>query len=209
MKKAASVTRRPGAPADARAAGGGTKRELQRLRNATRVDLGDRGVDRRAESEGLNLRRYRRDLTPTELARWDVVNDFVHGPISESFVTCIAVSADGERVAIGVRVNETDPANRGNEAVVVYNGSWLFNGPSGVAFDEAGRLYVVARSAHQVLVFDPAYKLIAQNTPGAAPGDTGGLLNYPRSVQVYGGKIYVTEQENHRVSVFTLPAGLP
>jgi sugar lactone lactonase YvrE len=75
------------------------------------------------------------------------------------------------------------------------------NGPAGLCYDDAGRLYVADTQNHRVLVFSPELKLLrAIGAEGTGPGQ----FRLPADVAVDGaGRIIVVEQGNHRVQVLS------
>ena len=74
-----------------------------------------------------------------------------------------------------------------------------FEKPYGVAFDENHHLYVsdIIKSVVQEFDIDGNY-LSNFGTKGTGYGQ----LDEPRSLEVYNGKVYVCELNNHRISVF-------
>ena len=73
--------------------------------------------------------------------------------------------------------------------------------PTGLAFDNRGRLIVADRRGHHIWLFTPDGDLLSHfGWEGHNPGD----LYLPYGIAVNGrGEIIVSESGNHRLSVFT------
>jgi len=74
-----------------------------------------------------------------------------------------------------------------------------FTNPCGVTFDSKNFLYVADCANHRVQKFNvQGNYLLHFGTKGSANGQ----LNFPVGVAVFNDKLYISEQDNHRVSVF-------
>ena len=79
------------------------------------------------------------------------------------------------------------------------NGIGQFTNPRGVTFDSDNCLYVADCDNHRVQKFSPQGNYLLQfGTKGSASGQ----LNFPVGVTVFEDKVYVTEKDNRRVSIF-------
>ena len=76
-----------------------------------------------------------------------------------------------------------------------------FNRPLGVVFDAYDCLYVTDLNNHRVQKFDDNGEFMIQF---GTPGSGNGQLNYPLGITVYNDKVYVTECQGKRISVFWL-----
>lgn len=74
-----------------------------------------------------------------------------------------------------------------------------FATPRGLAVDEWQRVYTVDILQHRVFVFDPRGRMLF--TFGRRGLDEG-ELNFPQDIAVYQDMIFITDRENHRVSVW-------
>jgi tripartite motif-containing protein 71 len=76
-----------------------------------------------------------------------------------------------------------------------------FNGPRGIALDQAGRVFVADRGYCRIQVFDQNGRFLYMwGTRGSGPGQ---FLS-PWNLALDGaGQVYVTDARNHRVQVFT------
>jgi len=88
-----------------------------------------------------------------------------------------------------------------------------FHGPSGVAVDSSGNVYVADRSNHRIRKITPAGEEVTTLAGTATPGhvDTRGTeakFNFPERVAVdSSGNVYVADTNNHRIRKIT-PAGV-
>ena len=87
-----------------------------------------------------------------------------------------------------------------------------FNGPSGLAIDGAGTLYVAEYGSHRIRKISPAgvvTTLAGSGTAGGTDGTgTAASFNGPNGIAVDAtGTVYVTEYDGHRVRRIT-PAGV-
>ena len=82
-------------------------------------------------------------------------------------------------------------------------GNWLLNGPHGIAFDDNNYMYVANRWHSVVKVFNKNMELVSMSGEIDSPGDADGLLDEPIGIGIVDDKVYITEKENHRISVFT------
>ena len=80
-------------------------------------------------------------------------------------------------------------------------GSGEFNRPLGIAFDTNNHLYVTDHINHRVQKIDIGGTYIFQF---GVHGVGNGQLKYPLGIIVHNGKLYVTEWDNNRISVFQL-----
>ena len=79
------------------------------------------------------------------------------------------------------------------------SGNGQFDGPAGVAFDSDDHLYVVDYVNHRVQKFTIDGKYLLQF---GGEGSENGKLKYPRGLIVHNHKVYVTDCNNKRISVF-------
>jgi hypothetical protein len=74
-----------------------------------------------------------------------------------------------------------------------------FGNPRGIAFDSRGRIYVADGDANHLKVFGPDGKFIRTiGRKGQGPGE----FNGPEFVEIGGGRIFVWESMNRRISIF-------
>jgi hypothetical protein len=87
-----------------------------------------------------------------------------------------------------------------------------FNGPTGVAVDGAGNMYVADQGSNKIRKLTPGgvvSTLAGSGTRGAADGPgSGASFNYPTGVAVDGaGNVYVADQGNNKIRKVT-PGGV-
>ena len=156
------------------------------------------------------IHRYNANLSGPVAVSESIGSLFEHGEYSFQ-ITSIATD-QFNKVYISVDVDDTQ--GEGYDAVLKFDadlnfitsigGNWTFNGPHGIAFDEANYMYVVNRYDHVVKVFDTDFNLATMSWETLDdPGSTGGQMNQPIGIRINDDKVYVTEMVNHRVSVFT------
>lgn len=126
--------------------------------------------------------------------------------------TVMAIAVDNnQNVYVSIDVNDTQ--NEGLDAVLKFDnelnfvksigGNWLFSGPCGIAFDNNNYMYVVNRWHSVVKVFNTKLNSVATSGDIDVSGDTDGLLDEPIGIRINNNRVYITEKENHRISVFT------
>lgn len=77
-------------------------------------------------------------------------------------------------------------------------GQGAFSSPEGIAVDDDGRLYLVDRLTHRILIFRDG-KLVEQyGRHGARPGE----FNQPSRLAFHNGMLFVADTGNGRVQVF-------
>jgi hypothetical protein len=156
------------------------------------------------------IKRYNPDLTGPVASTVNIGSLFEHG---EYGYTIMDICTDKfNKVYISIDVEDTQ--GEGYDVVIkfdndlnfisVLGGNWIFNGPHGIAFDDANYMYVVNRFHHVVKVFDTDQNLVTMSWENLDdPGSTGGQLNQPIGIRIKDNKVYVTEKENHCVTVYT------
>ena len=77
------------------------------------------------------------------------------------------------------------------------SGKGQLNHPIGVTFDSNNYLYVADYSNYRVQVFD-----VNGNYQFGSRGSGNGQLNHPVGITTHDNKVFVTEDSNHRISVF-------
>jgi cysteine-rich repeat protein len=83
--------------------------------------------------------------------------------------------------------------------------SGLLDGPTGVAVDGLGNLYIADQQNHRIRRVDPSgviATIVGAGTPGDSGDDsaaTSATLSFPSGVAVAGGNIYIAETANHRI----------
>ena len=156
------------------------------------------------------IHRYNANLSGPVAISENIGSLFEHG---EYGFKIMAIATDQfNKVYISVDVE--DEQGEGYDAVLKFDsdfnfitsigGNWTFNGPRGIAFDEANYMYVVNQYNHVVKVFDTDFNLATMSWENLDdPGSTGGQMDQPIGIRINDDKVYVTEKVNHRVSVFT------
>lgn len=156
------------------------------------------------------IHRYNANLSGPVAVSENIGSLFNHG---EYGFKIMSIATDQfNKVYISVDVNDTQ--GEGLDAVLKFDadlnfitsigGNWTFNGPHGIAFDEANYMYVVSRYHHVVKVFDTDFNLVTMSWENLDdPGSTGGQMDQPIGIRINDSKVYVTEKNNHCVSVFT------
>ena len=79
------------------------------------------------------------------------------------------------------------------------NGNGQLRSPEGVTFDSNNHLYVADYSNNRVQAFDVSGKYLHQL---GSSGSGNGQLNHPIGITIHNNKVFVTEEHNHRISVF-------
>ena len=86
------------------------------------------------------------------------------------------------------------------------SGAAQFDAPQGLAVSPAnGHVWVADHSNHRVSVFDASaqpWRSLGQIGSTGVDGDTNELLSSPHGLAIAGGRVYVSDQGNHRVQVF-------
>ena len=160
--------------------------------------------------DNQTIRRYNPDLTGPMATTVNVGTLFEHG--NYDFKIMNICTDNFNKVYISIDVNDTQ--GEGYDAVLKFDndlnfiaalgGNWTLNGPHGIAFDDANYMYVVNRFHHVVKVFDTNFNLVTMSWENLDdPGSTGGQLNQPIGIRIKDNKVYVTEKDNHCVTVYT------
>ncbi len=155
------------------------------------------------------IHKYNSDLSGPVSSLTMIGNLFEHGTYPfEIMSICVD---NNQKVYIAVDVD--DEQGEGYDAVLKFDndlnfissigGDWLFNGPCGIAFDTKNYMYVVSRWHSVVKVFNTQLKLVAKSGEIDVSGDADGLLDEPIGIRINDSRVYITEKENHRISVFT------
>ena len=79
------------------------------------------------------------------------------------------------------------------------NGNGQFKDPRGVAFDDDNHLYVVDNNNYRVQKFTIRGEYMLKF---GSYGSSNDQLQYPVGISVHNKRVYVTDQSNHRISVF-------
>lgn len=121
------------------------------------------------------------------------------------------------RFPVGIAIDESGNiyvADTGNRRVQVFSSrgkfktaigggdiSVIFNLPRSIAIDSLGRIHVVDTAANKVFVFSKKYKYLFSY---GKIGTGKGVLGYPNAIAIDKESqiIYITEQNNNRVSVW-------
>ncbi len=74
--------------------------------------------------------------------------------------------------------------------------------PRGIDTDKYGRVYVVDTFQHKVQVYDGKDRGILLFTFGDK-GTENGQFDYPNGIAIKGNRLFVTDRENNRISVFS------
>ena len=75
------------------------------------------------------------------------------------------------------------------------------NSPRGVAFDDAGNVYVTSK--HKLRKFTSSGELVA-SVGGDSAGSMGSEFTDPRGVTIHKGLVYVCDSLNNRIQIFDL-----
>ena len=74
-----------------------------------------------------------------------------------------------------------------------------FKSPEGVAFDNDNHLYVADCGNHKIQKFTIGSEYLLQF---GSKGSRNGKLNHPNGLTLHDGKVYISDHENKRISVF-------
>jgi hypothetical protein len=159
--------------------------------------------------DSQTIHKYNADLSGPTIIRSNIGDLFEHG-VYDFKIMSIAV--DNEQ-NIYISVDVYDDQGEGYDAVLKFDnqlnflesigGNWAFNGPCGIAFDDANYMYVVNRWNAVVKVFNNQMELVTMSGEIDLPGADDGLLDEPIGIRIDNKKVYITEKGNHRISVFT------
>ena len=97
--------------------------------------------------------------------------------------------------------NQIGSSGRGNGQVA---------GPTGLALDSSGNLYVADTGNNRIEEFDPSGNYVAQwGSSAPSPGSGNGQFKYPQGIAVNsaGTTFYVADTGNNRVEVFSTSSG--
>ena len=182
-------------------------------------DLGDMSVnainiDRQTRLfmiyDHRTIHRYNANLSGPVAESDNIGSLFEHG---EYDFKIMSIATDQfNKVYISVDVDDT--GGEGYDAVLKFDadlnfmtsvgGDWTFNGPHGIAFDEANYMYVVNQFHHVVKIFDTNLELVTMSWENLDdPGSTGGQLDQPIGIRINDDKVFVSDKNNHCVTVFT------
>lgn len=155
------------------------------------------------------IHKYNSDLN-IPLAVQSGISTLVNSDKNEYKIMSIAVD-NFQNVYISVDVQDEKGEN--NDLVLQFDNDLNFiqsigrnsnfSGPCGIAFDEANYMYVVNRWQSVVKVFNTEFELVATSGPINAPGAGKGQLDEPIGIRINDGKVYITEKNNHRISVYS------
>lgn len=155
------------------------------------------------------IHKYDNELLGLVASHTDIGDLFEHGNY-EFKIMSICVD-NNQHVYIAVDV--FDENGEGYDAILEFDNelnfqrhlgeNWTFNGPCGIAFDNANNMYVANRWHHTVKVFNADFEQIAISGPIDSPGAQNGKLDEPIGIRINDGKVYITEKNNHRISVFS------
>lgn len=156
------------------------------------------------------INKYDAEFTGPLASANNIGDLFEHGTYPFEIMS-IAVDKN-QHVYIAIDVD--DENGEGYDAVLEFDnelnfqrklgGNWTFNGPCGIAFDAANNMYVVNRWNSAVKVFNTDFEQVAISGPIDSPGAQNGKLDEPIGIRINDGKVYITEKNNHRISVFTV-----
>lgn len=155
------------------------------------------------------INKYDCDFNGPNASVTNISNLFNHGTYPfEIMSICVD---NNQNVYIAVDVD--DENGEGYDAVLHFDnelnfvrhlgGNGTFNGPCGIAFDAANNMYVVNRWHSVVKVFNTDFEQVAISGNIDSPGAQNGKLDEPIGIRINKNKVYITERNNHRISVFT------
>lgn len=155
------------------------------------------------------IHKYDYDLNGLLASATNIGDLFEHGNYPFEIMSICVDNNQNVYIAIDV----DDENGEGFDAVLQFDnelnftrhlgGNWTFNGPCGIAFDDANNMYVVSRWHSAVKVFNTAFEQVAISGPIDSPGAQNGKLDEPIGIRINGNNVYITEKNNHRISVFT------
>ena len=155
------------------------------------------------------INKYDCDFNGPNASSTNISELFEHGTYPfEIMSICVD---NNQNVYIAVDVD--DENGEGYDAVLHFDnelnfvrhlgGNGTFNGPCGIAFDAANNMYVVNRWNSVVKVFNTDFEPVAISGNMDSPGAQNGKLDEPIGIRINKNRVYITERNNHRISVFT------
>lgn len=155
------------------------------------------------------IHKYSSDLNEPLAVHTDIKNLFNHGKYNYEIMS---ISVDNDQ-NIYISIDVHDQEGEGYDVVLQFDnnlsflriikGERAFDGPCGIAFDNANNMYVVNRWSSVVKVFNNEFEQIAISGPEYSPSNGRGMLDEPIGIRINNNKVYITEKKNHRISVFT------
>lgn len=155
------------------------------------------------------IHKYSSDLNEPLAVHSDIQSLFDHGKYDYEIMS---ISVDNNQ-NVYISVDVFGANGKGFDAVLQFDndlnflriirGDLVFNGPCGIAFDTANNMYVVNRWSSVVKVFNSNFEQIAISGPENSPSNGRGRLDEPIGININNNKVYITEKNNHRISVFT------
>jgi DNA-binding beta-propeller fold protein YncE len=120
----------------------------------------------------------------------------LHAPRDVTVAGGIVYVADSN----GNRVVELDGAT--GEQVGSFGG---LHNPQGIAVAANGTIWVADTASNRLVEFAPdGTKLQALGSTSGATGTAHGTFNHPTHLEIANGKLYVADEYNDRIEVFTL-----
>lgn len=119
------------------------------------------------------------------------------------------INTDGSIITIAGTGSPRGYAGDGGDAV-----SAKLNFPNDVAIDASSNIYVADQSNHVIRKINAFGKISTIAGTGVAgfSGDGGAAtlaqLNNPESVEIYAGKLYISDKDNHRLRVIDLTTNI-
>jgi hypothetical protein len=155
------------------------------------------------------IHKYDYDFNGPLASATNIGDLFEHGNYPFEIMSICVDNNQNVYIAIDV----DDENGEGYDAVLQFDnqlnfmrhlgGDSTFNGPCGIAFDNANNMYVVNRWQCTVRVFNTAFEQVAISGPLNSPGAQHGRLDEPIGIRINNNRVYITERKNHRVSVFS------